>query len=161
MEEEVSQQLWGSQEGAQGTAPGPGGLGGFSRAGYGGRNGRGYQVDETVPVRPGSGDHVGTQMEWYLQTGLWVWEGEGRGFSRKKTGATPWEQSQLARWHHLSPFCPPPPTMSVRVCALEFLKIILFPTALVSHVSAPSRLSPLACLAPNKLKNKTPPAIPV
>lgn len=59
------------------------------------------------------------------------------------------------------PILPPPPAMSVRVCALEFLKIILFPTALVSHVSAPSRLSPLACLAPNKLKNKTPPAIPV
>lgn len=64
-------------------------------------------------MRPGSGDHVGTQTDWYLQTGLWVWEGEGRGFGRKKkTGATPWKQSQLARWHRLPHSAPP----NVRLC---------------------------------------------
>lgn len=89
---------------------------------------------------------------------LGVVKGKERIQQEKNWGHTT-KQSQLARWHHPSPFCHPP--RSLCVCALEFPKIILFPPTPISHVPAPSHLSPLACLSHNKLKNKKPPAISV
>lgn len=65
-------------------APGPRGLGGFSRAGDGGGNGWEYQVDGTVPAKARSGWNLWvTQAEWHVQPEISMWEGEGREFGRK------------------------------------------------------------------------------
>lgn len=115
-----------STVGVRRRAPGPGRLGGFFRAGDGGRSEWGYQVEGTVQgeARQWRG-HVGHAAVIARVSRAW---GAGRGRGEI------WQERKIGAYHRnkyslqVAPSSLIPPTMSVCVCALELPKIFLFPS---------------------------------